>query len=51
MPEPVEDAELAPSEKPVPPPTEWVPIGAGHELIPRKGARRVAPCEGQLTLF
>jgi len=50
-PESVQEVDLVASEKPVSPPAEWVPIDAGHELIPRKGARRVAPCEGQLTLF
>jgi len=46
MPEP----ELAAAENAAPPP-QRVPIDAGHELIPRKGGRRMAPCEGQLTLF
>jgi Helicase conserved C-terminal domain len=50
-PESVEGVDLIASESSVPPPAEWAPIDAGHELIPRKGARRVAPCEGQLTLF
>ena len=50
-PNPAQEIDLVASENPVPPPAEWVSIDAAHELIPRKGARRVAPCEGQLTLF
>ena len=50
-PEAVQEGDLVASESSVSPPTQWLPAGAPHELIPRKGARRVAPCEGQLTLF
>jgi hypothetical protein len=51
LPELVQGAELGAADASVPAPALWVPIAAENEMMPRKGTRRVAPCEGQLTLF
>jgi len=50
-PEATKEAEFVSVENGAEPPARWAPIAAEHELMPRKSARRVAPCEGQLTLF
>jgi len=50
-PEAAKEAEFLASENLVAPPAQWMPLAAEHELMPRKGARRVVPSEDQLTLF
>ena len=50
-PEVVKVAEFVTAGNGAVPPVQWEPIAGEHELIPRKGARRVTPCEGQLSLF